>query len=94
MFKNTQIISIVFRNKDSGWKSYRLEIMMQKQEKWKAKYLHNCSELFTEDCSKTKLCSICEMHVILYFQDRSAIISSPPSSSERNGEGEGGEEMR
>ena len=31
---------------------------------------------------------------ILYFQDRSAIISSPPSSSERSGEGEGGDEMR
>ncbi|MDY4873940.1 MAG: hypothetical protein SO133_03670 [Alloprevotella sp.] len=28
------------------------------------------------------------------FQDRSAIISSPPSSSERSGEGEGGDEMR
>ena len=31
---------------------------------------------------------------ILYFQDRSAIISSPPSPSERSGEGEGGDEMR
>ena len=30
----------------------------------------------------------------LNFQDRSAIISSPPSSSERSGEGEGGDEMR
>ena len=30
----------------------------------------------------------------LNFQDRSAIISSPPSSSERSGEGEGGGEMR
>ena len=30
----------------------------------------------------------------VYFQDRSAIISSPPSSSERSGEGEGGDEMR
>ena len=28
------------------------------------------------------------------FQDRSAIISSPPSPSERSGEGEGGDEMR
>ena len=31
---------------------------------------------------------------IVNFQDRSAIISSPPSSSERSGEGEGGDEMR
>ena len=31
---------------------------------------------------------------ILYFQDRSAIISSPPSPSERSREGEGGDEMR
>ena len=30
----------------------------------------------------------------LYFQDRSAIISSPTSSSERSGEGEVGDEMR
>ena len=37
--------------------------------------------------AKTNICCI-------YFQDRSAIISSPPSSSERSGEGEGGDEMR
>lgn len=28
---------------------------------------------------------------ILYFQDRSAILASPPSPSERSGEGEGGD---
>ena len=32
--------------------------------------------------------------MVVNFQDRSAIISSPPSSSERSGEGEGGDEMR
>ena len=30
----------------------------------------------------------------VYFQDRSAILASPPSPSERSGEGEGGDEMR
>lgn len=30
----------------------------------------------------------------IYFQDRSAILASPPSPSERSGEGEGGDEMR
>ena len=28
---------------------------------------------------------------LLYFQDRSAILASPPSPSERSGEGEGGD---
>ena len=28
---------------------------------------------------------------IIYFQDRSAILASPPSPSERSGEGEGGD---
>ena len=27
----------------------------------------------------------------VYFQDRSAILASPPSPSERSGEGEGGD---
>ena len=35
-----------------------------------------------------------EKKQLLNFQDRSAIISSPPSSSERSVEGEGGDEMR
>ena len=30
----------------------------------------------------------------VYCQDRSAILASPPSPSERSGEGEGGDEMR
>ena len=30
-------------------------------------------------------------HIIIYFQDRSAILASPPSPSERSGEGEGGD---
>ena len=29
--------------------------------------------------------------IYLYFQDRSAILASPPSPSERSGEGEGGD---
>ena len=33
-------------------------------------------------------------HIWIYFQDRSAILASPPSPSERSGEGEGGDEMR
>ena len=28
---------------------------------------------------------------LVYFQDRSAILASPPSPSERSGEGEGGD---